>query len=313
MSYDTEAWAVKQKTGRGTTKAILMYLASRADQAHTCFPKVPTIAADTEYDESTVRRAITALVEVGLVRQFYRYHRDGARRSCRYLLMVDGPDTKMPERDWIHERHCNPDCEQDCLPGTVPANAGAAPGGYRAQRPVTPSTNPQYEPPVDKPSADLASLDRAAVSEPPVPVVETAQTILAAWLDFSGNPPIGSVVARWGREIKRMLAWYPVQKIKNVLARVTKERNFSKPYLLEKYLIETDCGSATTVRNSRQRQNDEWLAMIRNTQAAEAAVVPAQRRPLGDPREIGGGIRPPMGPQLTRPGPPPQGAICAAQ
>ncbi len=51
--------------------------------------------------ESTIRAATKRLAEQGLIRVYYRHRSSGLRRSCRYQLMVDGPDTAEPETvDW---------------------------------------------------------------------------------------------------------------------------------------------------------------------------------------------------------------------
>lgn len=301
MSIAAWQWAVTKTVSGAAAKAVLAHLAVRANEHHTCWPGIDEIATATQINERTVRRAITELVEAGLIRQLYRYHRkDAGRRSCRYLVMVHGANTPLPpKKDWVNERE---PAGVKPLPDTTPGSEGGAvgvmPTGRWASGPVPPIQNPQIEQ-TGKNPAQTASPQR-----PEVPVrIETAQTILKAWLDFSGNPPIGSVISRWGREIKRMLIHYPVQKIKNVLARITREAAFSKPFLLERYLIEADCGptrpTGTVVnrRAARNADNHELIQRFRATeQHAPQAIMPG-----------------PPGPRPTMPrGPQPLGDIVAS-
>lgn len=105
MSHDATSWARKQTTGSTSAKFILLLLADYASTDYSCYPSVAKLAAEAEMGESTVRAATKLLAEKGLIRVFYRYRDNHARRSCRYQLMVDGPDTAEPDaEDWASHR-----------------------------------------------------------------------------------------------------------------------------------------------------------------------------------------------------------------
>lgn len=105
MSHDATAWAKAQKTGSSPAKFILMVLADFAGTDYSSYPSVKKLADITELSESTVRSATKLLAEQGLIRVFYRYRDNHTRRSSRYQLLVDGPETMEPDADdWAHQR-----------------------------------------------------------------------------------------------------------------------------------------------------------------------------------------------------------------
>lgn len=111
MSHDATSWARKQQTGSSSAKFVLMLLADRAGTDYSCWPSVASIAGETEMGESTVRAATKLLAEKGLIRVFYRQRKDGfLRRSSRYQLLVDGPETELPDADdWSSHRQISAD------------------------------------------------------------------------------------------------------------------------------------------------------------------------------------------------------------
>lgn len=141
--HDATAWARLQKTGSMSAKFILMRLADYAGTDYSCYPGVPKLAQECEMGESTVRAATKLLAELGLIRVFYRHRKDGSRRSCRYQLLVDGPDTMEPDADdWANYRRISAD-------GMRQDSAGAPPdlsGHTRQISADTPSKDPSVEP-----------------------------------------------------------------------------------------------------------------------------------------------------------------------
>ena len=91
MSFQAQAWAVEQVTGSPMTKSILMALANYANQDGESWYGYAKIAADTEMGESTVRKHIERLVELGLVQVEQRLRENGSTRSNRYQLVMDRP------------------------------------------------------------------------------------------------------------------------------------------------------------------------------------------------------------------------------
>lgn len=70
MSNIALAWAYKCHVGNASAKAILVYLADRAnDDGTAAFPKVETIEQVTEFSHSTVR---------------------GSRRTCCFFMTTTG-------------------------------------------------------------------------------------------------------------------------------------------------------------------------------------------------------------------------------
>lgn len=107
MSWQASEWGAKQTTGSSTNKLVLILLGDRADEAHSCYPGIEDLVTRSELSERAVRNAIAALVEGKLVRVLRRGaagRRGGGRRSNRYQLMVDGPNTPLPPTgDWSSE------------------------------------------------------------------------------------------------------------------------------------------------------------------------------------------------------------------
>jgi hypothetical protein len=110
VSHDATAWAKVQKTGSTSAKFILVLLADYAGTDYSCYPSVAKLAEIAEMGESTVRAATKLLAERGLIRVFYRHRQSGLRRSCRYQLLIDGPDTAEPDaEDWANYRPISAD------------------------------------------------------------------------------------------------------------------------------------------------------------------------------------------------------------
>lgn len=105
MSFDTSVWVRHQQVGNGTAKHVLRVLADHAGQDHSCYLRISLIAREAEIGESTVRAALARLIESGFIRVFDRYDENGRRRSNRYQILIDGPDTPEPDaEDWADVR-----------------------------------------------------------------------------------------------------------------------------------------------------------------------------------------------------------------
>ncbi len=90
MSVQAISWAMAQRTGNGTRKAVLVALAN-CHNHHTgkCFPKVSTLAGETELHDRTVRRALNELQELGFILKFEVRRADGSQGPSRYMLRMD--------------------------------------------------------------------------------------------------------------------------------------------------------------------------------------------------------------------------------
>ena len=105
MSNIALSWAFKCHVGNASAKAVLVYLADRADDDGTAaYPKIATIVNVTELSERTVRTALKTLQERGFIRRLpdgYNtvLHGDGANLSQgqRQLLTIARAFLSDPE------------------------------------------------------------------------------------------------------------------------------------------------------------------------------------------------------------------------
>lgn len=67
MSVDATRWAWSADVSSSTKKLILLSLADRAGEDHTCFPSVMRMVRDTKLNRKTVLTAISDLIDDGLV------------------------------------------------------------------------------------------------------------------------------------------------------------------------------------------------------------------------------------------------------
>jgi hypothetical protein len=89
--FEVERWAHAATTGSVGRKAVLQYLAARADERGSCFPGQRLIGEATEQGERTVRRHLADMTANGLLCHRSRSREDGRGRSSdRYFLHVNG-------------------------------------------------------------------------------------------------------------------------------------------------------------------------------------------------------------------------------
>ena len=95
------AWAAEQRTGSGTRKAVLMALANVANHhSGECHPSVARLCEETEFGRTTVKEALTALVEQGLVTRQRRRRADGSLGTYTYTFPhVERADDLEPGDD----------------------------------------------------------------------------------------------------------------------------------------------------------------------------------------------------------------------
>lgn len=89
-------WAVKQKVGNATGKAILLMLANYADDAGECFPSQEKLAVECECSIATVQRWLKAFEEAGALTRRKQYGEHGYRRADRLTLRTDLHITMIP-------------------------------------------------------------------------------------------------------------------------------------------------------------------------------------------------------------------------
>lgn len=73
MSLDATIWAWKQRiqknphASRSAVKIVLVSLADRASEQHTCYPSIARLELDTELNRKTILLALRHLCEIGLI------------------------------------------------------------------------------------------------------------------------------------------------------------------------------------------------------------------------------------------------------
>jgi len=99
MSFQAMTWAVQQKVGNATGKAILLMLANYADDQGECFPSQEKLAAECECSVATVARWLKAFEEWGALVKVKQYGEGGYRRADRLQLAIGIPITKLPSTE----------------------------------------------------------------------------------------------------------------------------------------------------------------------------------------------------------------------
>lgn len=112
MSNIALSWAFKCHVGNASAKAVLIYLADRADDDGTAaYPKIATIVNVTELSERTVRTALKTLQERGFIRRgdqrYARLGKGGRNRLPQYCQIVWdlAVETDPSTLEWIRETH----------------------------------------------------------------------------------------------------------------------------------------------------------------------------------------------------------------
>ena len=112
MSNIALSWAFKCHVGNASAKAVLVYLADRADDDGTAaYPKIATIVNVTELSERTVRTALKTLQERGFIRRgdqrYARLGKGGRNRLPQYCQIVWdlAVESDPSTLEWIKETH----------------------------------------------------------------------------------------------------------------------------------------------------------------------------------------------------------------
>ena len=112
MCIRDRSWAFKCHVGNASAKAVLVYLADRADDDGTAaYPKIATIVNVTELSERTVRTALKTLQERGFIRRgdqrYARLGKGGRNRLPQYCQIVWdlAVESDPSTLEWIKETH----------------------------------------------------------------------------------------------------------------------------------------------------------------------------------------------------------------
>jgi DNA-binding transcriptional ArsR family regulator len=166
MTYKVMTWAVEQRTGSPTRKAVLMNLADRADGAWLCWPGQKLIAKDTELGERTVRRALDDLEQAGLIRRYRHRRKDGSWSSDRYVLagIDNDPDGLKLLAD---SEVCGQSGHRPERPAATTAEPAATVAGHEP-----PVTNPHSLSPTERGGAHADAHTREADNPPQLTLVD---------------------------------------------------------------------------------------------------------------------------------------------
>lgn len=103
MGYRFVDWAWEQDTKTPTEKLVLLALARKCGDKGTCWPSIRLLADQTGTAERTVKRALKALKDRGVIAVRERFN-DRRQTSSLYVL---GGDTKTPTGvTYCHPRGC---------------------------------------------------------------------------------------------------------------------------------------------------------------------------------------------------------------
>lgn len=87
MSFQAMSWAVRQKVGNATGKAILIMLANYCDHEGACFPSQQRLADECECGLRTITRWLDQFEKDGLLVRERRSREDGSRTSDMIRLL----------------------------------------------------------------------------------------------------------------------------------------------------------------------------------------------------------------------------------
>ena len=167
MSVQAITWALKQKTGSPSAKAILLALANYAGADGDCYPSQERLADDTEQSVDSVQRRLRELEALGFIFRQHRQGRRGYRRSDEFVILMDdatraraaslgwAPDVGQEARSTgIEPRHveantasCDLGNEAEPTPQTEASNTADSPGPKPHSCGTEPKQEPSQEPP----------------------------------------------------------------------------------------------------------------------------------------------------------------------
>lgn len=144
-------------------RLTLLALADRADEEGRCWPSVPTLAKKCRLGESTVRRHLTALADMGVLRVVHRM-------NCSSVYTIDLArlrELAEPEPP-SNVRATPPDPSQSGRPNSTstPPNVGGLPDRDPSQCERDPSRSEQSTPP--NLSGDPSQSERLSIIDPSV-------------------------------------------------------------------------------------------------------------------------------------------------
>ena len=108
MSFQAMAWAIKQKAGNATGKAVLLMLANYADEDGICFPSQNTLANECECSTRAISNWLKRFEEAGLIARETRYGQLGYRTSDVIRLSIKSLPERRSHENNSHENRSEP-------------------------------------------------------------------------------------------------------------------------------------------------------------------------------------------------------------
>lgn len=170
MSNEAITWSYAQRTGKGAgCKAVLVALADRADEEHSCYPGQRDLAERTEQSERAVRGHLKHLEDQGFIVRTPRWDKNGHRTSDRYVLPVSVHVDRSTGKD--DRRQNQPPAASAAGPDRTHLPADNV-DSYRQDLPGNPKReptvgNPQVNPSAEEPDAKTANRTRKEPAPPP--------------------------------------------------------------------------------------------------------------------------------------------------
>jgi len=111
MSVDATRWAWTAPVSNSPQRLILLSLADRAGEDHTCYPSNKRLAEDTLLNLKTVQKAVNELIEIGLI--FDTGERKGNTKQVRVLQLVgvDSREHNAPKNGAVKQTQKRNDTE----------------------------------------------------------------------------------------------------------------------------------------------------------------------------------------------------------
>ena len=94
MSVEATIWAWKSQPSKQSEKFILLAMADRAGEEHTCWPSIARLVKDTMLNEKTINTALRSLVNQGLIKDTGRRVGSTKRVKVYRLCGVSGRENE---------------------------------------------------------------------------------------------------------------------------------------------------------------------------------------------------------------------------
>ncbi|EJF91657.1 helix-turn-helix domain-containing protein [Bartonella tamiae] len=110
MSFQAMAWAIKQKVGNATGKAILLMLANYADEKGGCFPSQTTLADECECSIRAISNWLSKFESMGIIIREIRHGQRGYRTSDFIQLDINNLHAPRSRENGSREYRSEPTC-----------------------------------------------------------------------------------------------------------------------------------------------------------------------------------------------------------